>query len=193
MFQAFVLVRNVKSPATSLDFGEFTIQRVGLRFRALGDVFSSGDVNQGDWIFEKSYEHLPSGPPGSAVGGIPNEIEDVLLLLRLYKPGDISFVKLAIVLPNGTTQVQSPYRAMNDLNSYSSKQFEATAEECVAWRAFADGIRQSQSWGSAWFAAARRFSYPAERSNGIRNGMTLTAFSITPPPWKQRSCRKETW
>ena len=80
-----------------------------------------------------------------------------MLLLRLYQPGDISFVKLAIAFPDGTTQVHSPYRAMNDLNSYSSEHFEATAEECEAWRAFADGIGQSQSWGSAWFAAARRF------------------------------------
>lgn len=111
MFQAFVLVRNIKSPGTSLDFGELKIQRVGARFRALGDVFSRADVNQGDWIFEKSYDHLPAGPPGSAVAGIPSDIEDALLLLRLYKPGDISFVKLAIVLPNGARQVQLPYRA----------------------------------------------------------------------------------
>jgi hypothetical protein len=157
MFQAFVLVRNVKSPATSLDFSEFTIQRVGVRFRALRDVFSRADVNEVDWIFEKSYDHLPAGPPGSYVGGIPNDIEDVLLLLRLYQPGDISFVKLAIVLPDGTTQGQSPYRAMNDLNSYSTKPFQAVPVECDAWQVFADGIRQSQSWGSAWFAAARRF------------------------------------
>lgn len=157
MFQAFVLVRNIKSPGTSLDFGELKIQRVGARFRALGDVFSRADVNQGDWIFEKSYDHLPAGPPGSAVAGIPSDIEDALLLLRLYKPGDISFVKLAIVLPNGARQVQLPYRAMNDLNSYSSGHFEATPEECKAWTAFAEGIRQGQSWGSDWFAAARRF------------------------------------
>jgi hypothetical protein len=157
MFQAFVLVRNVRSTAATLSFGEFTIQRVGIPFGALGDVFSPEDVNQGDWIFEKSYEHLPAGPPGSPVGGIPNDIEDVLLLLRLYKPGDISFVKLAIVLPNGDTQFQSPYRAMNDLNSYSTKPFQAVPLECAAWKTFADSIRQSQSWGSAWFAASRRF------------------------------------
>jgi hypothetical protein len=156
MFQAFVLVRNVKSTAGLLDFGEFTIKSVGPRFAALREVFSSTDVSQGDWIFEKSYEDLPDGPPGSAVGGIPNDIEDVLLLLRLYKPGDISFVKLAIVLPNGDTQVEAPYRAMNDLNSYSSTKFEAMPEECSAWKAFADGIRQGQSWGSTWFATARQ-------------------------------------
>ncbi len=156
MFQAFVLVRNVKSPAASLDFGEFTIQRVGVRFRALGEVFPFTQVTQGDWILEKPYEDLPAGPPGS-VGGIPNDIDEVLLLLRLFKPGDISFIKLAIVLPNGDTQVEAPYRAMNDLNSYSFEHFEVGPEECEAWRDFADGIRQSQSWGSSWFAAARRF------------------------------------
>jgi Apea-like HEPN len=158
MFRAVVLVRNLLSTVAGLDFGEFTIERVGIRFMTVREVFSSRDVNQDDWILQKSYTHLPAGPLGSAVGGIPNDIEDVLLLLRLFKPGDISFVKLAIVLPNGTTQVQSPYRAMNDLNSYSSSgHFEAAPEECEAWRAFADGIRQSQSWGSGWFAAARRF------------------------------------
>jgi hypothetical protein len=100
---------------------------------------------------------LPAGPPGSAVGGIPNDIEEVLLLLRLFKAGDVSFIKLAIVLPNGDTRVEAPYRAMNDLNSYSSKKFQATPEECKAWKAFADRIRQGQSWGSTCFATARRF------------------------------------
>jgi hypothetical protein len=46
---------------------------------------------------------------------------------------------------------------MNDLNSYSTLRFEADSEECRSWRAFAAGIRESQSWSSDWFAAARRF------------------------------------
>jgi hypothetical protein len=48
---------------------------------------------------------------------------------------------------------------MNDLNSYSSPefQFKVESEECESWKAFADAIRQSQSWSSDWFAAARRF------------------------------------
>jgi hypothetical protein len=46
---------------------------------------------------------------------------------------------------------------MNDLNSYSVLRFELGAGECQLWRPFADGIRQSQSWSSDWFGAAKRF------------------------------------
>ena len=158
MFKAYVLVRNLESDAERLDFGEFTIDVVGFRFKELREeVFSSEDVNQHDWILEKSYAQLPLGPPGSPVGGIPNEIEDILLLLRLYKVGDISFIKQAIILPSGNKHVQVPYRAMNDLNSYSPLRFSVKPEECQRWKTFADGIRKSQSWSSDWFAAARRF------------------------------------
>jgi hypothetical protein len=157
MFKAFILVRNLQSSAQSLDFGEFTLKLVGLRFKELREILSSVDVNPDDWILEKTYTLLPPGPPGSPVGGIPNDIEDILLLLRLYKAGDISFIKQAITPPSGKTLVQFPYRAMNDLNSYSTLRFEVQSEECESWKAFAAGIRESQSWSSAWFAAARRF------------------------------------
>jgi hypothetical protein len=146
MFKAFVLVRNLESHAKSLDFGEFTIDRVALRLEELREVFSSIDVNPDDWVLEKSYAQLPLGPPGSPVGSIPNDIEDILLLLRLYKTGDISFVKQAIIQPSGDKSVQFPYRAMNDLNSYSSLRFTVELEDCQSWNDFADGIRKSQSW-----------------------------------------------
>lgn len=99
----------------------------------------------------------PPGPPGSPVGGIPNDIEDILLLFRLYKAGDISFVKQAIIQPSGKTSVQFPYRAMNDLNSYSPLRFELGSEECESWTTFATAIRASQSWDSEWFSVSRRF------------------------------------
>jgi Apea-like HEPN len=157
MFRALTLVRNLESSAKRLDFGEFTISPVGLRWRKLRKVFSSLEVNPDDWIFEKSYTQLPLGPPGSPVGGIPNDLEDILLILRLYKVGDISFIKQAIVPPSGNTLVQFPYRAMNDLNGYSTLQYEVNSWDCHSWKAFADTIRESQSWNSDWFAAARRF------------------------------------
>lgn len=157
MFKAFVLIRNLESGTNRLDFGDFTIRPVGLRYKELRETFSSSDVNQDDWVFEKSYSVPPPGPPGSAVGGIPNDIEDILLLFRLYKAGDIAFVKQAIMQPSGKVVVQFPYRAMNDLNSYSAIRFEFGPHECDAWRAFATDIRQRQSWDSAWFSVARRF------------------------------------
>jgi hypothetical protein len=157
MFKAFVLVRNFDSGSKNLDFGEFALNLVGFRFQEFRRVFSSVDLNPDDWILEKSYTTLPPGPPGSSVGGIPNDLEDILLLLRLYRAGDISFIKQATILPSGNTHPQSPYRAMNDLNSYSTVRFNIESEECQSWKGFADGIRGSQSWNSDWFAAARRF------------------------------------
>jgi hypothetical protein len=157
MFRALTLVRNLESSAKRLDFVEFTISRVGPRFGELRGVLSSADVNRDDWIFEKSYTQLPLGPPGSPVGGIPKDVEDILLLLGLYKAGDISFIKQAIIQPSGKALVQLPYRAINDLNSYSPQQFKVDSEGCQSWKDFADGLRESQSWSSSWFAAARRF------------------------------------
>ena len=74
MFNAYVLVRNLDSSANQLDFGEFTIQPVGARYQELRELFSSVDVNRDDWIFEKSYNVPPPGPPGSPVGGIPRDL-----------------------------------------------------------------------------------------------------------------------
>jgi hypothetical protein len=134
-----------------------TLQPVGLRFKELRDLFSSVDVNQDDWILEKSYSVPPPGPPGSPVRGIPNDLEDILLVFRLYKPGDISFVKQAITPPGGNTVVQFPYRVMNDVNSYSALRFDLRSDGCDSWQAFAKLIRESQSWRSDWFFVARRF------------------------------------
>ena len=45
---------------------------------------------------------------------------------------------------------------LNDLNSYSVLRYEFAVDECDAWKAFANGIRTSQSWNSDWFTVARR-------------------------------------
>src|SRR3954451_4492731 len=107
MFKAFVLIRNLESAAERLDFGEFTIGLVGTQFKELRDLFSSADVNRDDWILDKSYTVPPPGPPGSPVGGIPNDIEDILVLFRLFKVGDLAFVKQAVVPPSGNRSCNS--------------------------------------------------------------------------------------
>src|SRR5580704_5130772 len=139
MFKAFVLARNLVSGAESLDFGEFIISHVGLRFEQLRNVFSSRDVNQDDWILEKFYAELPPAPPAYPLRGIQKDIEDILLLLRLYKSGDVAFVKQATTLPSGDPYLELPYRAMNDVNSYSDLRLSLGSEDCRSWKIFADG------------------------------------------------------
>lgn len=162
---ASVVVRNFDSSATRLDFGEFTVSRVGLRFTELRELFSSVDVEQNDWILEKSY-----GAIDSPVHRMPTDIEDILLLLRLFHAGEIAFIKLVIEV-SGVPTVARPYRAMNDLNGFSEPPFEIDAETCKSWQRFADSIRESRSWSSDWFATARRFflSGGAKRFNPKRD------------------------
>ncbi len=157
MFKAFVLVRNVESRVDHLELGEFTISRVGLRFEELRTRLKSTDVNQSDWLLEKTYTEPPPGRPGSVAGGIPEDIEDILFLLRISKTGELAFVKQATVRPDGYTNVLFPYRVINDMNSYSSPPWTIEPEDCGAWAEFATAVRNSQSWGSKWFAIARRF------------------------------------
>lgn len=160
MRKAVVLTRNLQSNAEQLDFGAFSISRVGFRFEELRQLFSSDDVFQDDWVFEKTYNELPPASTQSParVGGIPNEIEDTLLLLRLYKVGDIAFVRQAIFLPNQDKPlIQYPYGAINNLNSDSVLVSEFEQEDCEPWTKFANGLLASQSWGSDWFTVARRF------------------------------------
>jgi hypothetical protein len=160
MYQALVLVRNVNSPSERLDFKDFVLRRIG--YPQLLDVqktFSSPDIFQDDWLLEKTYAELPNGPAyaPAGVGGIPEDIEDTLFLLRLHKVGDVSFVLQAVVKPDGTKTIQHPYRFINDLNSHSVLTTELYQEECDGWRTFAEGLRKSGSWRAPWFLVARRF------------------------------------
>lgn len=159
MFKALVLVRNVDSAPERLDYGEFHIFRVGAAFEELQESFVSRDVAPQDWVLEKTYIEPPLGPSGSRFAPILRDVEDILLLLRLYRIGDISFVKQSIISPDGMPNVQSPYQAMNDLNSYVPPEyvFRIEPNDCDAWLPFADSIRGSRSWRSDWFSAARRF------------------------------------
>lgn len=158
-YRALVLVRNLMARADRIDLGEFVLTRVGLQFEALREKLSSKDVCQEDWLLEKTYSDLPScpGPAPSGLGGIPNDIDDILFLLRLFKVGDVAFVRQAVVKPNGETLTQYPYRMMNSLNSNSVLTTELTETEGEQWSAFAGRLRSSQSWDAEWFSVSRRF------------------------------------
>lgn len=157
MYKAFTLVRNVESSVENLDFGDFAIRRIGPRFEEFRSLFLSLDVDPPDWILEKFYLQSPPGFPGDPIKGIKSDTENILVLLRLYRTGEITFIKQAIVVPTGDANVQRPYQAMNDLNGSSDSPFQLEPDECGRWKAFANDILQSQSWGSDWFGQARRF------------------------------------
>ncbi len=157
MFKALVLVRNLESSAQRLDLDEFTLSRVGTSSRELRQLFYLPEISPDNWVFEKTYAAPPPGVPGSAVGGIPSDVEETLLLLRLNRVGEVSFSRLVVLLPSGVREYPSPSAAMNELNSNAFPRFAIDPMERESWMTFARSIRRSSSWLSAWFAVARRF------------------------------------
>jgi hypothetical protein len=89
-----------------VDIGEFKLRRVGFHFEEVRKKLSSADVFQEDWLLEKTYSQLPSCPGAApSLGEIWSEIEEILFILRLYKVGDVAFVRQAVVKPDGEVAV----------------------------------------------------------------------------------------
>jgi hypothetical protein len=159
-YRALVLARNLTKGADRIDLGEFVLTRVGYpEFQELREKLSSQDVFQNDWLLEKTYPELTGciGFAPSGFGGIPNDIEDILFMLRLFKVGDVAFVRQAVVTPNGDTLTQYPCRIMNSLKSNSIPATELTENDRERWLAFSNSLRSSQSWGAQWLSVSRRF------------------------------------
>lgn len=165
IYTASVIVRNLQINSSHaqlremLNFGEFSIR--DLRFGELQDarkLFDTEDVALNDYVLEKNYTTLPPIPyPSMAgIGGIPEDIEDLLFLLRLFRTGDLAFVKLAISKPDGSILRQFPCRVINALNSYSSIT-ELRDTESADFQQFANQLRSSPSWKASWFLVSRRF------------------------------------
>lgn len=190
MCTAYALVRNlIRAPGESnaaraeLRFQNFRIWNVpqfegtnGARFQEACQIFPRTRVSIGDWVYEKHYSSLPPapGPAPSGLGGIPEDTEDSLLLLRLFKSGDISFAQVSVRGANGSLYTQYPYRVISDIPTvfpYGLRQ-----GECPEWDVFADEVKSRPGWNSSWFMVARRyflyggakqFNCYVERQSGI--------------------------
>ena len=132
MYRAFARVTNFGSPQDSLDFGSFTLRQVDVRnLDTFREALKSSDVMQGDWVYQREYLEPPPGPPSAVAGfgAIPQDTEDIMFLLRIYKIGDVNFSKQVIFKPDGTAFRQHPYRLMNDLNTESPIETVITQED----------------------------------------------------------------
>jgi hypothetical protein len=60
-------------------------------------------------LIEREYDVIPPAPHAySGFGAIPNDAEDLLLLLRLFRPGDLAFVSVGMHKPGSQPVVQYP-------------------------------------------------------------------------------------
>lgn len=155
MHSAFVLVSHIDSSDEVLQFHDFRIRR----------ITSSGDLSDvqkllrsatlQDWVYERTYHTVPPSLVPSGFGAIPLDVEDALLLLRLFKVGDISFTEHVIRNDAGHVFRQYPLRTQASVTT--TIPYRISQDECQKWDAFASRLKSCDSWKSDWFAVARRF------------------------------------
>ncbi len=169
MYTALVLVKNLErapaqptANAAFLEFKDFRIWNIpqfqgtnGEKLRQAREIFSDAQID--DWVLERSYRDPPPAPGAapSGFGGIPQDIEDTLLLLRLFKVGDLSFAQVKVRDTNGRLYRQLPYRMISEIPTTLPYQF--AQDECPEWDAFAYELKRAPAWFSSWFRVARRF------------------------------------
>jgi hypothetical protein len=111
-----------------------------------------------DCLIEREYASIPAKAEAySGFGSIPDDAEDLLLLLRLFSPGDLAFVSLVMQKPDSEPLTQFPYRVINDLVSApSTRPFTINRSDISKWEEFAVSMKASSAWNSNWFEVSRR-------------------------------------
>lgn len=166
-----ILARNIESDGFTpisadafspqkIQFSDFSIELIDkqLRLRYARNFFK--DAMLGECLIERDYESIPPAPVAEdygEFGGIPWDAEDLLLLLRLFRPGDLAFVSLSMQKPCGHLTKLYPYRMISDASHNSTRPFRVDRSDVPSWEAFANSVRSSPAWNSSWFRVARRW------------------------------------
>jgi hypothetical protein len=170
-----ILARNFESDAFNRKNGDF-ISSLKLQFPDFAVEYLSqsshhrlkdarnffGDAMYGDCVIERAYETIPPMPEAfSGFGAITKEPEELLLLLRLFRPGDLAFLAVSIekfMESRGRNELfrQYPYRVISPIGTESTRQFVLHQADTPQWESFAAFVRSSPSWTSGWFQVARR-------------------------------------
>ncbi len=153
MIKSFVLVKNLRSNSEELHLADFRLLKIGSSWdyvKRAQQLFPKASPLFNDWIYERSYSYNEEGERK-----IPFDVEDTLLLLRLFKPGDLVFLSLCLEKAGGELLRQLPYRVMADI--HTTHMYNIQSEECYEFDTFANEIRSQKNLTSTWFQTARRF------------------------------------
>jgi hypothetical protein len=164
---AFVLVRNldvsrrrgiigpgdlVSNEFTIWDVSQGNEQRRDEACRSFPEAYCT------DYVYDRRYASIPPAREAapSGYGAIPEDVEDALLLLRLFKPGDLAFAQFKVQEPDGKLHPQFPCRLIFNATPGGTP-YHMAPEECTNWDAFASELKRKLAWHSPWFRVARRF------------------------------------
>lgn len=161
LYTAYILIQNFESKLTELQFDKFSITRIDNRnYERLKEIFKSTFLKrQGQHFIERRYIELPGLTEDyedpSGLGRIPYDSEDLMLLLRLFKTGDIVFVSAAVSTPeNG---LLSQYQYPMAFSIYRSPfHYKISEEDIPLFNEFFEDVPKWLGWNSSWFKIARR-------------------------------------
>lgn len=157
MYTAYGLIKYINSNDSELRFRNFRIWRidsVGDRSTAQAQ-FPGSRIYGSEWVYERNYQASEVARGSYGFGRIPNDLQDTLLLLRLFRPGDVVVTRHSVREPTGKLSTQYPQRISADITTSSF--FKFSQAECDSWDAFASELTVCESWRSQWFGTARRF------------------------------------
>ena len=161
-YTAYILIQNVELKSSKLLFDKFSIRRIdNSNWEQLKDIFKLNAVKKvGQCFIERRYDKLARPPKDSiddsGLGRIPYDSEDLMVLMRLFKGGDIVFVAQAFRTPISDTLSQYPYpRAFSSYRS--SFHYKMSEVEIPLFNEFFKEVRKWPGWNSSWFKIARRY------------------------------------
>ena len=156
MYVSYALLRNIDSNNDKLDFGDFRLWRIDpTNIHTLPESLrETARIN--NWIYERQYSGS-AGPSAELnfLGRIFHDLENTILLLRLFRSGDVVVFQHKIRQPDGNLLHKYPTRVMSDY--ISTAYYKIAQSECEQWNTFAADLKACAAWKSAWFAVARRF------------------------------------
>lgn len=158
---AYILIQNFESKSKKLIFrNKLSITRIdNSNYKELKEIFKF--VNKlGQHFIERQYDEVPSLSEGdddfSELGRIPEDSDDLMLLLRLFKSGDIVFVAQAFKTPSNG--LLSQYRYATVFSGYHSRfHYKMSDDDTPVFDEFFEQAPKWPGWNSEWFKIARRY------------------------------------
>jgi hypothetical protein len=153
VFKSFVLVKKLKSESEELNFENFRFWKIGSNFD--NDLQRAKHLFPTQWPLYEDYVYEREYFDDDDQERAPYDIEDTLLLLRLFKTGDLFFVNPCIETSDDRLLSQMPYPVM--VYTHTKNKYKFESDECLSFNTFASEILASSNWTSSWFKTARRF------------------------------------
>ncbi len=157
--EALILLENFVSAEPDLQFADFRIYQVtSSNWHEVKEWFHPTFVSiQGtDHVLHRTAPIRQHPEDITDLGGLPYESEDLMLLLRLFRVGDLRFNAQVFRNAKGEALRQYAYPLIIS-EGPSLQKYEFAAKDIPDFEAFADRLKHSLAWSSPWFRVARRY------------------------------------